>query len=61
MSVSQSERNPLPSRSLKQLINVLSLLIVTEIKKAHISAYKTEVSRDPIATFDVGLFHVRQI
>ena len=23
--------------------------------------YKTEVSRDPMATFDVGLFHVRQI
>ena len=63
MSVSQSvrekESNPLPSRSLKQLINVLSLLIGTEIKKAHIN--KTEVSRDPIATFDVGLFHVRQI
>ena len=44
MSVSQKERkkerkkvsNPLPSRSLKQLINVLSLLIGTEIKKAHI-------------------------
>ena len=34
--VSQKESNPLPSRSLKQLINVLSLLIGTEIKKAHI-------------------------
>ena len=37
MSVSKKERKKeSKSRSLKQLINVLSLLIGTEIKKAHI-------------------------
>ena len=48
-----------------QLIAVLSLLIGGEIKKARgkraESTYKIQVSCDPIAKFDVGLFHVGQI
>ena len=48
-----------------QLIDVLSLLIGSEIKKARgkraESACETQVSCGPMAKFDVGLFHVGQI